>query len=251
MPFVISNTLWRTGLAGSIVSGSCFIVSAIYLYKTGYLITKNKAAGFICALVFMLNPNILYLQSTPLSELTLLVFFILSTYYFIQHLEDQKNLLALLMSAFYGFLAALSRYDGWFLVIMEAGVIGLINLPWKKIPRKLSQIKEYWDNKRLIIMEGKVVLFGTLAFFAIGLWLAWGWLILGDPLYFTDSVFSAKAQQMAWAARNELPAKGHAFIAFLYYAVTTMSNAGVFIFALSIVGLVYTYEVIKIKTAGW
>ncbi len=238
IPFVYFNPLWRTGLAGSIVSGLCFVVSSVYLYKLTYLLTKNKTAAFIGALVFMLNPNILYLQTTPMSELTLIVFFILSSYFFIRHLEEPKNIGLLILAAGFGFCAAISRYDGWFLVAIEALVLALVNLPWSEFPRSLKQIREKWNGKRYQVMEGKIVLFATLAFFSIALWLMWGWLILGDPLYFTNSEFSAKAQQIAWALRGELPASHHLWLSFLYYFLTVLSNAGVLVFLLFLAGLI-------------
>ena len=238
VPFVYFNFLWRTGLAGSIVSGICFIISSIFLYKLVFLVTQNKPAAFFGALTFMLNPNILYLQSTPMSELTLIVFFVLSSYYFIKYIMGQNDLPSLLLASFYGFCATISRYDGWFLVAVEALVLLLYVIPWKDLPKNFRRPLQFLKTS-YAKAEGKLILFSTLAFFGIALWLGWGWLILGDPLYFTDSDYSAKAQQLAWAARNELPAKGHAWLSFLYYFVTTMSNAGVIIFALAIIGLVF------------
>ena len=42
VPFVYFDGLWRTGLAGSIVSGLAYVVSGIFVYKTFYYLTKNK-----------------------------------------------------------------------------------------------------------------------------------------------------------------------------------------------------------------
>src|SRR3972149_12260651 len=55
VPFVKLDFLWRSGLAGSIVSGGAFIISSLYLYKLVKLITKNIPASFVAALIFMLN----------------------------------------------------------------------------------------------------------------------------------------------------------------------------------------------------
>ncbi|MBL8031643.1 MAG: glycosyltransferase family 39 protein [Candidatus Doudnabacteria bacterium] len=237
MPFVYVDFLWRTGLAGSIVSGICFIISTLYIYKIGEFITKNKWVGFVAGLVFITNPNILYLQSTPMTELTLIVFFVLSTYYFIRFIEDQEDLVALIAAAIFAFCAALSRYDGWFLVCAEAGIIGLLYFPWHRVPRSWKEFRagfsrDLWDK-----LEGRLILFGTIAFFGIALWLLWDWVILGDPLYFTHSVFSAKSQQNSWLARGELPGYRHIGVSFLYYFVTAMSNVGVVVFLVAIVGL--------------
>lgn len=239
MPFVYFDFLWRTGLAGSIVNGICFLISTLYIYKIGEFITKSKWVGFVAGLVFIANPNILYLQSTPMTELTLIVFFVLSTYYFIRFIEDQDDLVALIAAAIFAFCAALSRYDGWFLVCAEAGIIGLLYFPWHRVPRSWKEFKagfnrELWDK-----LEGRLILFGSIAFFGIALWLLWDWIILGDPLYFTHSVFSAKSQQNSWLARGELPAYQDVGTSLLYYLVTAMSNIGVLVFLVATVGMIW------------
>ncbi len=222
LPFVYFNILWRTGIAGSIVGGICYIGAALYLYKLTFLLTKNKAASLLSFFVFVLNPNVLYLQSTPMSELPLIAFFVLSTYYFIHFIQDDKRLFSLILSAFFAFCASLSRYDGWFLVGFETIALFLFY-----IPKKLFQQ-----------LEGKTVLFVTLAFFGIVLWLLWDFLILGDPFYFSNSPFSAKSQQQAWFTRGELPTYKHMFLSFAYYFVTSLHNIGLLIFIPTLVGFI-------------
>ncbi len=223
IPFVYFDPLWRTGLAGSIVSGAAFIVSSIFLYKLTHLITKSKSVSFIAFLVFAINPNILYLQSTPMTELPLVAFFILSSYFFIKYIINDNDLPALLLSAFFGFCAVLTRYDGWFLVLLEALTILLLNF------RKRENFAK---------IEGRLILFSTLAFFGILIWMTWDLLILGDPFYFTNSQFSARSQQQEWLRRGELPAFRNLPIALAYYLVTSMSNAGVIIFFTAVIGLI-------------
>ena len=106
VPFVAFDALWRTGIAGSIVSGICFLVTVIYLYKFTFQVTKNQLASFIASLVFMLNPNILYMQSTPMTELPLIAFFMLSSYYFMRYLQNTKEFLSLIFAAFFAFCAS-------------------------------------------------------------------------------------------------------------------------------------------------
>lgn len=251
LPFVSIDFLWRTGLAGAIVSGLAFVISSIYIYKLVALLTKNENAGFFAALVFMLNPNILYLQSTPMTELSLIVFFLLSSYYFILFLmQEKKDMLALILAAVFGFCASLSRYDGWGLVLMEAAVLLIYFFPlaWdsrrKRIVEKQIALPESvsatgkkrrlgaWDT-----LEGRLILFAVPAFFGIALWLLWGFLILGDPLYFTHSQFSANSQQQNWLARGELPAYHDAPTALLYYSATSVGASGMLISLAALSGL--------------
>ena len=237
IPFVYFDFLWRTGLAGSIVSGILFIISSLFIYKLSFLLTQNKAGSIFAALVFMLNLNILYMQSTPMTEIPLIAFFILSSYYFVKFVKDQNDIFSLLLAAFFSFAAALTRYDGWFLVFMETGIIVLMYFPWQSVPRKFKDIKEKFDTERWKKLEGNAILFAIFGLFGISLWLMWDFLILGDPLYFSTSQFSAKSQQSGWLARGELPAYRNIWLSFLYYLVTSMSNLGVIIFLLAIAGV--------------
>lgn len=238
VPFVAFDGLWRTGLAGSIVSGISYTISAVLVYKTMYMLTKNRWASLVSFLVFATNLNILYMQSTPMTELPLIVFFMLSSYYFVKFIKNPTDSLSLIFAAFFGFIASLARYDGWFLVLFEAMVIVLVHFPFKQVVTALKT-KDY-DSlfKRFQTAEGQIIMFATLAFFGILLWLIWGYLILGDPFYFTTSSFSAKSQQQAWLRRGELPAYNHLGIAFLYYFITTLSNAGVLPFLMGLVGII-------------
>jgi len=81
LPFIWIDVLWQTGLAGSIVSSFCYIVSAVFIFKTTGLLTRNRWAGLFASLVFMLNPNILYMQTTPMTEMSLIMYFVLSIYF--------------------------------------------------------------------------------------------------------------------------------------------------------------------------
>ena len=238
LPFIWSDYLWRTGLAGSIVSGICYVISTIYIYKSTILLTKNKLASFAAAMVFATNPNILYMQSTPMTELTLIVFFILSTYYFMIYIKDHRNTLALMLASIYAFIASLSRYDGWFLVAFEGLFVIASHF---SIPDVIKSIKEHryvrlWNKFQEA--QGRAIFYGTVACFGILLWMIWDYLILGDPFYFTNSQFSARTQQQNWQARGELPAAHNVGVAFIYYFMTSLSNAGVLIFFVGVAGLI-------------
>jgi len=227
VPFVKFDFLWRTGLAGSIVSGASFIFASIFLFKLIQYLTKNSLAAFVGLLVFVLNPNVLYMQSTPMTELPLLAFFSASTYFFVKFLHQENDTSNLVLAAFFGFCATLSRYDGWFLVLAQAGLIVL-----KYLPR-------LFNSHQRKIAEGNVFLFSTVAFFGVFLWLLWDYLILGDPLYFTSSPFSAKSQQMGWQARGELPNYNNLPLSIIYYALTSAANIGYIMAAAAIIGLIF------------
>ncbi|HSW96321.1 MAG TPA: hypothetical protein VLF89_00695 [Candidatus Saccharimonadales bacterium] len=222
-PLVYFDPLWKTGLAGSIISGICFVISSIFLFKLVYLITKNSLASFIAFLVFAFNPNILYMQATPMTELPLIIFFLLSSYYFVKYIYRENDYYSLILAGIFGFCATLSRYDGWFLVGIELTILTLRYIFYRRL----------W-----VRMQGRIILFSTVAFFGVLLWLAWDFLILGDPLYFTHSQFSANAQQHGWLAKHQLPAYHDIIASIQYYTVTAMSNVGLIVFAVALVGFI-------------
>lgn len=162
-----------------------------------------------------------------MTENLLVMFFILSTYFFIQFIRDDENFIPLVLSGFFGFCATLSRYDGWFLVAAEAGILFLYVL-----------LKKHMRQKWM----GKLILFATPAFFGIFLWFMWDFLILGDPMYFSDSPFSAKSQQQGWLGRGELLTYHNLSLSTLYYAVTSLRDIGILLTGVAILGfLVYLF----------
>ncbi|MEY4731921.1 MAG: hypothetical protein RL681_867, partial [Candidatus Parcubacteria bacterium] len=104
MPFVYFDTLWRTGLAGSLVSGTAYVVTAIFIYRLIFLLTEHRLAAVAGTFVFLWNPNMLYLQGTPMTELPLIVFFTLSSYYLVRFLRGEQ-IVHLVGAAFFGFCA--------------------------------------------------------------------------------------------------------------------------------------------------
>lgn len=238
VPFTYFDYLWVTGLAGSIVSGFFYIVSARYLYKLSYLVIQNRITSFLITLFYGLNPNILYLQSTAMTEIPLIAFFILSTYFFVRHIKNTDNTLDLVYAAFYSFCATLSRYDGWFLVLIQCFLLVLYygNRFWIELRNPDSTSPQ----RRLVTLwhrlEGNFLIFGTLAFMGIIGWLLWCWIILNDPLYFTNSPFSAKSQQRGWLGRGELPAYHDLPSSFLYYSITSYESIGQIITLIALLG---------------
>lgn len=246
LPFTLFDPLWRSGLAGSIVSGISYVIAGFYVYKLVFLVTKSRTSSAVGVLVFALNPNVLYLQTTAMTELPLTCFFILSTYNFIRFIKDDSRIMNLVFAAFWGFCASLSRYDGWFLVLAEAMLLIFyyareLMLVTLTVGQQ-AELGVIASRQRMVktwqTLEGKLLLFSVLAFLGIGLWLLWNWLILKDPFYFTNSPFSAKSQQKGWLGMGELPTYHDIFLSFTYYAVTSLVNIGYIMSCLVAAGLV-------------
>ncbi len=232
IPFVWNDYLWRNGLGGSIISMFSFILSSVLLYKLIELLTESKYFAFFGAILFMTNPNILYLQSTPMGELPLLVTLIGSVY-FLTHWVNKKEIHNLIFSAIFAFCGTLIRYDAWFLVVFESFFILLIGLmercKWKKI-------------------EGYMIMFLTISLVGIAFWILWNLLIFNNPFYFLTSPYSAKSQQLAWLSRGQLPSYHNIIKSFTFYIFATIKNGGLLFTILSSIGLIiYTFDIILNK----
>jgi 4-amino-4-deoxy-L-arabinose transferase-like glycosyltransferase len=199
-PLVWNDWLWRTGIGGAVVSMLAFVFSSILVYKLVLLITEKRIAAMTAYLAFVLNLNIAYMQSVPMTEMPLIACMLASVYYFTKWAKLQA-VHFLVLAAFFGLCGTLVRYDAWFLVGCEA--LGLI----------VIGIIYRW---RWIKLEGLLILSGVVSTMGVGLWLLWNYLIFKQPLYFLSSPYSAKAQQLAFLQRGQLPSL-HNWASSLHY----------------------------------
>lgn len=221
IPTVWIDFAWHSGLSGAIVSMVSFVATGIIIY----FFLKELGAGLIArlfgVLVYVANVNILYLQSTAMTEPLLLATMTAGSYYLMLWAKNDE-ILPLIKSAFFIMLSTLTRYDGWFLLVFAAVIIA-INV-FKKGGYKET--------------EGKVILFLTLGSLGIGLWFLWNLVIFGDPLYFAFGEFSARAQQAQLEAAGELPTKGNILLSVKLYLYALIYNSYVYPLILGVSGLV-------------
>ena len=176
---VWNDFMWHSGLAGAIQSMIAFVLTGLLIYKFLEKLDVGLLGRITAVLIFTLNINILYLQSTAMTELMLIFTMTAGAYFFMLWHKDD-NVVNLIICAFFIMLSTLVRYDGWYLLFMAFFMIFF---------RKL--IEKDWREA-----EGTAVMFGTLAGFGVFLWLLWNLLIFGDPLYFAFGPYSAHSQQL-------------------------------------------------------
>lgn len=215
LPFVWNDYLWRTGLAGSFSSMMCYLVAVIYLFRSARRLTQDSRASFVGTLAFIVNPGVLYLQSTPLSEIVCVATGLIACYYFLAWVQDDhpKYLVGMAAGAF---LATLSRYDGWglFLILLVLLVI-------------VGCIK----RQRWVQIEGTALIFSSLGSLGIALWVLWDAVILGDPLYFHDYLFSGAADTRFYTYHHLLLSIGA-------YMLPSLETVGPILFVLAAIAVV-------------
>jgi hypothetical protein len=218
IPFVWIDALYYSGLAGSIVSMVAFVVTAVLLYKITFHLTGYKPAALVAGVVFIANPNVIYMQATPMTELLLFACMV-GMVYGVQRWIQTDRPRYLLGGAVAGLLGALTRYEAWILLALLTAVVLYAGL------RK----KRGWSYA-----EGT-----TAAFFVIGIvgplgWVLWNLLIFGDPLSFLNGKYSKPS---LWVDAND-PVIGHLWVSIKSYYYATLDNLSLPIVILTVAGMV-------------
>ncbi|HBC72803.1 MAG: Glycosyl transferase family 2 [Candidatus Amesbacteria bacterium GW2011_GWB1_47_19] len=219
LPLVSNDYLWHSGIAGSLISMVSYVLGGIYLVRISGKLRFSTPAVIISLAVYCLNPNLIFLQTTPMTESLLLFLTIASVFYLLSWTED-LNTSSLVKAAFFTFLTTITRYDGWFLLAYMGLAVAYI-----------GKQKKGW-----IFAQGNFFLFCTLAGFGIVLWLFWNRIIFGDFFYFVTGPFSAKAQQDAIMYQLGLATKFDFIYSLFVYLFTIRYNLGTWILILSLAG---------------
>lgn len=168
VPFAAIDVLYFNGIAGAFISSPAFILGGIYLYKILKKVTGSTIVSFMGTLLYASNLNMLYLQTTSMSESLFITSLLGVMYHFIIWTEDiKKHILSLLIVAFWTFTATFTRYEGYLLFLVMIVSVGMTALV---------------KSKKFKVAEGLTVLFVTLAGFGILLWQVYSWAIFGNPL---------------------------------------------------------------------
>ena len=175
LPWVRNDELWKTGLAGAIPAAIAMTVAGTFLFASVRRIFSSALAAAAATTVFLLNPNTLYLGSIPMSE----PFFFAALFallYFTVRFGETRGWGALSGAAIAACAAALTRYEGWFLIPFAAA---FILLRGKGVARRICG----------------TVLFCVVAAAGPALWIAYNRWFFGDPLFFYRGPWSAAAIQ--------------------------------------------------------
>ena len=184
IPFIVNDRLWQTGLGASIPSMIAYVAGVLGVFR---LVNRlaSRAAAWIAALIYALNPNLLYMQATAMGESLYLALFVWSAVYFAEfvrqagddaeHAGKSLKKCGLMVSA-----AMLVRYDGWFL----AAVIGAsaVILLWRLRP-SAPQLRRGLRN--FLLLTGSTA----------ALFLLYNQIAFDNALEFANGPYSARAIQ--------------------------------------------------------
>ncbi|HKT48646.1 MAG TPA: hypothetical protein VJV96_00015 [Candidatus Angelobacter sp.] len=239
IPFVINDRLWQTGVGASIVSMAAYIAGVFGIFRL-LRSMGSRLAAWTAALIYALNPNLIYMQATPMTESLYLALFVWAIVYFAEFARDAaadfpRGRRSLEKAALVLAAAMLVRYDGWFLAALMA--MGAFLVLWFQSER-VSVIPEDYLFKGAFASQGifihgsrqvrllwtKLYLrtflgFALLLLLTGGVWLAYNYNQYGNALEFANGPYSARAiQQRSWTPTwTSYPGENSARAATLYF----------------------------------
>jgi len=220
IPTIWNDFMWHTGLSGSLVSMISFVATNLLIFKFLERLKVGRLGKILAMVIFSANLNVLYLQSTAMTELLLIATMMAGSYYLLCWYQDD-DVLNLVKSAFWIMMATLVRYDGWFLLFISAVLVFL----------------HTFKKRNYSTAEGTTILFTTLGGFGVALWFLWNLLIFKDPLYFAFGPYSAHAQQEMLSNAGNLATKGNIFFSLKIYSYALLYNSYTLPAVLALLGI--------------
>jgi hypothetical protein len=208
LPFVWNMNWWHSGLAGACLSIPCYVLGCAGIYRLARMWLDTPAAVVVVAF-YGLNPGLLYMATTAMTEPLFLAEMIWAVLLIVQyqralldpepHAESPSGPSAsrLLTRAGLVLVAAIfTRYDGW---VYAAAA-------WLFATWALLAARRRWNWKGP--EAGAWVLFTALLIAAPSLWLAYNAKQFGDPLDFIRGPYSARAIEARTTPPGSAPHPG-------------------------------------------
>jgi len=210
LPFVQVYAWWANGLAGVFPSALAYMAACAGFYRLARRWLTPLAAA-LAMTFFAANPNLLYLQTTAMTEPLFLCELIWISVWLVewratldgtaQQARPQRNTRLLWLIAVGLVAAVYTRYDGWVMALLAWVAIGVT------LARR-GQLRShaFWLASVLVVAA-------PIA------WFAYNSAAFGDWLYFMRGPYSAKAIEIRTAVPGFPPHPGwhNPWVSFLFY----------------------------------
>jgi hypothetical protein len=225
IPFVFSDWSWQTGFGGSwpfMIAYVAAVIGIFRLVRDGIvppLLSEAapwpaRLAPWFAALIFAANPNLLYMQSTAMTETLYLALFLWAVVFLADFIrqryspdsaERAKAGSSLVWCSICLALSMLTRYDGWFAagVFSIVVLVLLLSAPHRE-PTPQPQPR----------LRRAVIIFAALVIVVPAFWFAYNAAIYGDPLDFARGPYSARGIEQRTSKPGEARHPG-------YHSLTT------------------------------
>jgi hypothetical protein len=252
LPFVQVYSWWANGFAGVIPSALAYLASCAGLYRLarGWL---PPAASVLTLAFFAANPNLLYLQTTAMTEPLFLCLIVWITLWLVEwraSLDDaasssntenstqSSRLQAFIAAALIA--AVFTRYDGWIIALFAWTSMGIILARRGKL-----RSRAFWIASAFVVAA-------PIA------WFIYNQLAFGDWLDFARGPYSAKAIETRTAIPGYPPHPGwhNPWVSLIFFVKAAQMDAaalawGNLLLVFSLFGTVWAWVVARRRYFSW
>jgi len=247
IPFVQNYEWWASGFAGVIPSALAYLFSCVALYRLARRWLSPPASAIVLAF-YALNPNLLYLQTTAMTEPLFLCEFMWIVFWMVEwHLsldeDPQKARRTQIFIAAALVAAIFTRYDGWIIALIAWSGIGLALARRAMHGERRLSLPAFW-------LPSIAVAAAPIS------WSVYNAVGFGDWLYFARGPYSAKAIELRTAVMSPgwplHPGWHNPWVALLFYLKVaeldfTAASWGNVALALAALGTAVTWLMQKSK----
>jgi hypothetical protein len=244
IPFVQVYSWWASGLAGVFPSALAYLGACAGIYRLARHWLPPSAAA-LALVFFAVNPNVLYLQTTAMTEPLFLCEMVWITVWLVDWRagldtapKQSSRLLWLIAMALVA--AVFTRYDGWIMALLAWVAIGAT-----LVRRGQLRSDAFWMASALVAA-------------APAAWFIYNSAAFGDWLYFARGPYSAKAIEIRTAVPGFPPHPGwhEPWVAFLFYVKAAEMDAaarawGNTLLALSLLGMAWAWLTARRHALRW
>ena len=244
IPFVQVYSWWASGLAGVFPSALAYLGACAGIYRLARRWLPPSAAA-LSLVFFAINPNVLYLQTTAMTEPLFLCEMVWITVWLVDWRasidtapKQSSRILWLIAPALVA--AVFTRYDGWIMALLAWCAIGVT-----LARRGEMRSQAFWMASALVIA-------------APAAWFIYNSAAFNDWLYFARGPYSAKAIEIRTAVPGFPPHPGwhDPWVSFLFYMKAAEMDAaarawGNTLLALSLLGGAWAWLTARRHALRW
>lgn len=243
LPFVQVYAWWANGIAGLIPSALAYLAGGVGLYRLARRWLEPAAAALALG-IFALNPNLLYLQTTAMTEPLFLCEMIWAVVWLVEWRgaldTDPKRAARLEWLVLLALVAAVfTRYDGWIIALLAWFGMGVRRLRSGQLGKR-----SFWIASVILAA-------------APASWFIYNATQFGDWLDFARGPYSALAIEMRTAAPGWPPHPGwhNPWVSELFFIkVAEMDALAAWrhvLLALSVIGTAFGYVIARRRGFLW
>jgi len=244
IPFVQVYAWWANGLAGVIPSALAYLAACAGIYRLARRWLPPPAAALTLAF-FATNPNLLYLQTTAMTEPLFVCEMIWIAVWLVEWRasldDDPKRARRLLCWIALALVAAIfTRYDGWVMALLAWVAVGLT-----LARRGGLRSPVFWLASALVVAAPVA-------------WFIYNAAAFGDWLYFLRGPYSAKAIEIRTSVPGFPPHPGwhNPWVALLFFLKAAELDAaaaawGNVLLALSLLGAAWAWLKGRRRGLAW